>query len=149
MDPDTFPNLDHDASPDDPGAIFHPSVIGEPTAEFIHVSTPNLVVIEDLEGVTNMDVEGRFVKLAPKIPASQRDAFDGPAFADQLREAGALAVILAPVFLTETKKVDEVAEARNDRDALRAWFEAQKVADPTDLEAAENLVLGFMDQEGM
>lgn len=121
-----------------------------PTADFIHVPTPELVVIEDLDLVTNLDVAGRFVKLAPKIPASQRDAFDGPTFADQLREAGALAVILAPVFLSDTKKeVEKVAEARNDREALRAWFEAQTVADSTDLEEAEALVLGFMDAEGM
>ena len=118
------------------------------TAVFVHVETPNLMVIEDVDG--DHDVKGRFVKLAPRIPASQRQAFDGAAAAERYREAGALAVILTPVFLTETRKaLETVAAAKTDRDALRAWFAAQTVADKSDLSAAEDLVLGFMDLESM
>jgi len=112
----------------------------EPTAVFVHVPTPELVVIEDLETLTNLDVAGRFVKLAPKIRTSQRDAFDGADVAARIREAGALAVIIAPVFLSETKKeVETVAQAPTDREAVRAWFVAQTIADPADLKAAEEV----------
>ena len=126
------------------------SKAGEPTAEFVHVPTPDLVVLDNLDAITNLDVKGRFVKVSPLIPASQRDAFDGPGVAAKLREAGALAVIMAPIFRADTKKeVDTVTAAKSDRDAVLAWFDAQKIADVTDLNAALELVQNFMDLEGM
>lgn len=121
------------------------------------MDSPGLIVIEELDSLLDMlrnegaaAVDGKFVKLAPRIPASQRERYDLAKYAADIRAAGALSVVLAPTFLSETKKeVETVAKAQTDRDACRAWFEAQTAADPNDLEAAEKLVLGFMDMEGM
>lgn len=122
----------------------------EVTAEFVHVPTPEMVVISDLAMVATAEVTGRFVKLSPMIPASQRDSFDGPALADGLRKRGALAVIQSPTYLNETKKAPEaIAKAVTDRGAVDAWFDAQTVADQVDVKAARELVHGFLDLEGM
>lgn len=124
--------------------------VDEVTAEFVHVPTPKMVVIADLAQVATTDVGGRFVKLAPMIPASQRDSFDGPALADSLRKRGALAVIQSPTYLNETKKAPEaIAKAVTDRGAVDAWFDAQTVADQVDVQTARELVHGFLDLEGM
>jgi len=109
-----------------------------------------MVVIEDLTGPFP-EVEGRFVKLAPRLPASRRGEFDGPALARDLRDRGALAVHLAPVYLPEAVRPEAAAVARamDPREAVATWFTGQSGMDPVARKAAEDLVLGFMDLEGL
>jgi len=113
---------------------------------FQHVPTPALVVLEEVDPARAADA---FVKIAPRILASARETFDGPAAARAARDAGALGVVLAPVFLRETQRAEPAARAMNAREAVAAWFDAQKGMSAEDREDAESAVLRFLDLEGM
>lgn len=118
------------------------------TVSFRDVDTAELVVIEDLEA--NVNVKDRFVKVAPRILASQREAFDGAKVAKSYRDAGARAVILAPVTVPEVQpsETEKVARSETPREAVTAWLEEQNVSAKEAL-AVVDLVFGFMDQENM
>lgn len=113
---------------------------------FHHVPTPPLVVLEELDPARAVDA---FVKISPRIPASARETFDGPATARAARDAGALGVVLAPVFLRETQRAEPERRAMNAREAVTAWFDAQKGMSAEDREDAESAVLRYLDLEGM
>lgn len=121
------------------------------TARFHDVDTAELLVIEDLEReITREAVEDRFIKIAPRIPASDRDSFDGAAIVRLLRGYGARAVILAPIMVPEIRRVEpEQVVKRTPRETVRAWFDEQKSIAANTREAALELVVGFMDEEGM
>lgn len=123
------------------------------TARFIDVDTTELVVIDDLERgpeITQEAIEGRFVKVAPRIPVSERDAFDGAAIAKVLRGKGARAVVLAPIMVGEVRRVEpEQIMNRTPRETVKAWFDEQKAIDAPSRDAALELVFGFMDEESM
>lgn len=115
-------------------------------ATFHHVPTPDLVVLEEVDPSR---ARGAFVKIAPRIPASARETFDGAAAAKAARDAGALGVVLAPVFLRETQKAEPERRALSAREATSRWFDAQKGMDAEDREDAETAVHRFLDAEGM
>ena len=118
------------------------------TAKFIDVDTAELLVIDDLGKIP--DVEGRFVKVAPRILVSEREAFDGAAVAAGIRAKGARAVVLAPIMIGEVRKVEpEKLVKRTPRETVKAWFDEQKTIDVETREAAVELVFGFMDDEGL
>lgn len=117
---------------------------------FIDVPTAELLVLEDAEEWTPEEVRDRFVKVAPRIAVSEREAFDGPAIAARIRAAGARAVVLAPVMVPEVRRVaPEKVAGRTPREAVAAWFDEQKTIPVDDRAAALELVLGFMDEESM
>lgn len=118
---------------------------------FHDVDTAELLVIEDLEQeITRELIEGRFVKLAPRVLASERESFDGAAFVKVLRGYGARAVILAPIMVGEVRRVEpEQVVKRTPRETVKAWFDEQKTIDAPSRAAALELVFGFMDEESM
>lgn len=121
---------------------------------FVEVPTAELVVVDevDLSGkYTDVGMfRDRFVKVAPRIAAADRDAFDGSAIVATIRAAGARAVLLAPVIVPEVRRVaPEKVARRTPREAVAAWFGEQKAIPAADRDAALELVLEFMDTEGM
>lgn len=127
------------------------------TARFHDVETAGLVVINEMDlqdsefpFVKSGTLRDRFVKVAPRIPVAERDAFDGPAIAAAIRAAGARAVILAPVMVPEIRRVEpEQIVKRTPRETVQAWFDEQKAIDALSRAAALELVFGYMDEEGL
>lgn len=112
---------------------------------FHAVPTPEVVVLEDVDA----RARDAFVKIAPRIPASARETFDGAAAMKAAREAGALGAVLAPVFLRETQKAEPEKKGMTPREAVTRWFDAQKGMSGEDREDAETAVHRFLDAEGM
>lgn len=142
----------------DPAPAPRPSVEWNPppdpsvtTIRRVSVPTPDLMVIENLEEISSLDFAGHFVKLAPRLPASQRETFDGAALKRDLLREGARAVVLAPVFVPDSRKAAPaaIAKASTPRQAAEAWFADQTAAAPEDCATALGLVFGFMDSEGL
>lgn len=117
---------------------------------FRHVESPELVVLDDIDAPIP-DVSGKFVKVSYQIPASQRHRFDGHSIRRDLEQAGARAVLLAPVLVPEVKRPEtkRVAKGRKPREIVEAWFAEQVGASEEDKAAALRMVLGWMDSEGL
>jgi hypothetical protein len=110
---------------------------------FIEVPTPEFLLIEDLN--QSYDVAKRFVKVSPRLAASERDTFDANAIKTELLERGALSVVIAPIIIPEARAVEtERLAAKTPREAVKAWFEDQRLTDD-ERAAAVELVFGFMD----
>lgn len=121
------------------------------TVEFRAVPTPAVRTLTNLDSGPG-EVAGAFVKVAPRLPTSARATFDGPGLAASLRDAGALAVLLAPEWIPdEVREVARVvpAEITDPRAIVAAWFEAHKTGAAEVRDRARELVLSFMDAEGM
>lgn len=116
----------------------------------IQIHTPHFVQIDNADCAFNStEVKGAFVKVCPTLSAERKEAFDANDIRAKLREAGARAVIIAPKFVSETKRVRiEKAEKASPREAVSAWFEDQTFKD-RDKAKAIDLVFAFMDSEGM
>lgn len=115
----------------------------------LEVDTLELVQIGSVADVETTDVEGRLVKLAPTVRASEKDAFDGTGLADRLRERGALAVVLAPRTIPDTKQSREEIETADPRELVAGWFAEQLAISETVSAAAQELVLETMEAEGL
>lgn len=132
----------------DPGISEFRARAAELGVTFHDVATPHLVTIEADPGIRARDA---FVKIAPRLPASARETFDGAAASAAARAAGALGVVLAPVWLRELTRAESDPDHRRmtAREAVKRWFDQQKAMDAGDREAAEGAVLRFIDLEGM
>lgn len=123
--------------------------IGRVTLRRIEVPTMELVQINTVDQVETAVVKGRIVKLSPTVKASEKDAFDGPAHVARLRERGALVVVLAPRTVIDTVTKREEIETTDPRELVAKWFEDQKAIDAATREAANEIVLETMEQEGL
>lgn len=115
---------------------------------FHDVPTSELVEIVHLEN-PYPDVKGRFVKVCPRILASNRQTFDGAAVAKELRELGARSVVLAPIIAADTKKLKRKSTGSQDpREIAQLWIDEQLIT-AEEREQVGELIFKFMDEEGM
>lgn len=130
-----------------------------PGVSFEEIPTSDVVVISgDIEQVSKHcdppnDYTGAFVKLAPRIPASERDTWDANAAEAAILKAGARAAILAPDFVPDTRTFEGHSDeetAITGREAVRLWFEQQIVGDDAEaFRQAEEAVLVHAEAEGL
>jgi hypothetical protein len=116
---------------------------------FVEVPTTPLVQVERVDG-EHPDVKGAIVKVAPTIRSSERETFDGARVMAKLREAGALAVQLAPVTLPDTVAPEarrQVARAQSPEDAIRAFFAEFKGVPEEERAEAEALALELLEAD--
>jgi hypothetical protein len=112
---------------------------------FHEVPTPRVEVLETVDG----RARDAFEKIAPRLLASARETFDGPAAMKAARDAGAIGVVLAPVVLREIQQAEPEKRGITAREAVTRWFDAQKGMSGEDREDAETAVHRFLDAEGM
>jgi hypothetical protein len=101
---------------------------------FVDCSQASMIVLRDLERAKDFasgkDAKGAYVKVAPTIRAHERQSFDSKAIRDALLEAGALAVIIAPIVVPEVaaaRKHEPVSQVRPE-EYLKQWFAVAKSA---------------------
>ena len=105
--------------------------------------------LEHIEEAGEADVDGAIVKVCPRLPASQRDRFDGAATGRRFRELGARGVIIAPIIVPDgAEKPRALAPNLKPRELVDAWLEEQHLDDDT-TNAVRDCVVGFMDAEGL
>lgn len=101
-----------------------------PTSSVRFVVLPSSPVIK-LESDDGRCVDGAFVRLAPKLRRSEREAFDASAAKQLLRDRGAIAVVTSPVMLPDDEARPRRSRSQNvdARDEIRAWFGAAPSAE--------------------
>lgn len=98
-----------------------------PGYRFIDVEQPGMVVVRVVDGAGS--VSGAYVKVAPTLRASERTFLDTKAVRQSLLDAGAVAVIVAPVVLpdgVENREQLPPAVIRTPEEHLRSWFDGVK-----------------------
>jgi hypothetical protein len=119
------------------------------TVNIAHVDIPTteLIVIEDFED--RVGVTGAFVKVSPLILNSAKAAFDGARITKAYREGGAVAVVLAPVYVDDVQNTGpaEIKEALTPHATIDQWFELRAAsADESITSAAKELVQKFLEK---
>lgn len=97
-------------------------------------------------------IKGAFVKVTAELRPSEREAFDGQALKDKLRELGARAVLLAVVPVAEAPDKEakaDVVTALRPEDAIAAWFDGLNNVPEEDREAAKTRALEILAAEGL
>lgn len=124
----------------------------EPTGrvKFMEIDTAGMITIRDPGAVyEDLNLKGKFVKVCPVLPASERATFPGTAIANEIRQLGARAVIMAPVFVPDGKKAKSKApEAKNPYAEVDLWLADQNIDDAT-RDAVREQVRDYMTREGM
>lgn len=153
-----------DTTPDDAqlGAEFIEEVakkLEPPRARVTFVSVPSAGLVQ-FDGEHAVDqliatpigaLRGAIVKVAPILRSSFRDAFDAGAVAQSARDRGAVAVIVSPRIVADTRiddrKAEAVRTAGTPRDAIAAWF--GELAGLTDEDRAACIAFAddLMDEE--
>ena len=109
------------------------------------VQVPNSPVLK-LERDDGRDVAGAFVRYAPRLRRSEREAFDVRAVEAALRARGARVVVASPVLLPdEAEAKRSEASTLDARDEVRAWFAND---DTNDGRAALERCLRILDEVG-
>lgn len=126
--------------------------------EFRSLPTTSLVEMKDAQDVASLcigpsdglrsAVGGKFVKIAPTLPVSERASFQADLLRTRLREAGALGVVIAPTFVPDgpRAKAREAGVSANPRDHVKNWID-QQVEDPAMRSEVFDLVSGWMEKE--
>lgn len=105
--------------------------------------------LEHIEEAGEADVDGAIVKVCPRLPASQRDRFDGAATGRRFRELGARGVVIAPIIVPDaSEKPRALAPQLKPRELVDAWLEEQHLDDET-RDAVRDRIVAFMDAEGL
>lgn len=106
---------------------------------------PNAPVLK-LEVDDGRDLTGAFVRYAPKLRRSEREAFSVRAAETAMRERGARVAVASPVLLPDEGEVARYAPSSFDaRDEVRAWFAGD---DTDDGRAALERCLRILDEVG-
>lgn len=117
--------------------------------KFVPVSSATLLELADERA--DVTVAGAYVKVAPTIRASEREAFDATRVVESLRGRGARAVLVAPTVVAdarvETKRAEKVVSASSARDATRAWFEQLAGLSDEDRAACIELAERYIEEE--
>jgi hypothetical protein len=101
-------------------------------AVFVECPQSPMRVMRDVSELENLEGElkGAFVKVAPTVRASQRSSIDARAIVKTLTDAGAAAVVVAPIIVPDVavKDVpkDRKAAVQKPEVHLRAWLDAVK-----------------------
>jgi hypothetical protein len=105
------------------------------------VNTPRMVSLH--EWPSDVDVAGAFVKLAPHVRREDRDSVDLAGAATELRERGALAVMVAPVVTVAMGKRERVGKrvVIDSRTRVRTWLERNAALSDADRDS----VLAYLD----
>lgn len=72
--------------------------------KFREVDTSEFVVIRDLDEIDKVEVEGKFVKVAPIVRTVEVDSVDGGSIQKRLKERGARSVVIAPKIVSIGKE---------------------------------------------
>jgi hypothetical protein len=110
----------------------------------VSVATTRLLQLDTVPEQPPEGVKGAIVKVSPTLRASERDTFDGSKLAAELRQAGAIAVQLAPVTIPDTVSQESrrtVAAAPSPEEAVHAFFQEMRGVPEEDRAAGELLAL--------
>jgi hypothetical protein len=98
------------------------------SVHFLDVPQAGMVVLRENDG-ERLDVEGAYVKVSPTVRTSERFTIDQKLVRTRLLDAGAVAVIVAPVVLpdgVENREQLPPAVIRTPEEHLRSWFAGVK-----------------------
>lgn len=112
---------------------------------FVKVPTAELLKLDHDDG---RDVKGSFVKLAPRLRRSEREAFDTGAAERALLDRGAVAAVAVPVVIPDqvVQKVVSSARSVDAHAEITAWFGEAPVGDAM---AALDRCLHILDEVGL
>lgn len=134
------------------------SNIGKARVRYVTVKASPLVQFDGEHAVDRLiemapgSLQGAIVKVAPIVRASFRDAFDAAAVAQSARERGAVAVLVQPRIVPDTRiedrKAEAVRSATSPRAAIATWFGELAGLTPEDRQACIDAAEDLIEEDG-
>lgn len=88
---------------------------------FVERPDSDMIVVLDPALLSGTPVSGAYVKVSPTIRSSERASFDAAGIAQQLRERGATAVIVAPIVIPDRAPIRGTVKPK--RKSAGRWLE--------------------------